>query len=194
MKRVSLIIALFTVACGGGSKHPGPVIVDEPDDNRVEPIEDEEPVEEPEPPPPPPQVWHATAQLAPVKGSKMKPAVLHFSQTEGEAATMASDAALTGLKPGRYHVVFHEGGDCGKNAAKAGAAWSELAEAVPPIVIAKGANEAVSASDLALVLDGDQTIVGHAIVIHEDKKGKPGKAMACGVVLLDTEEDDSAAE
>jgi len=31
-------------------------------------------------------------------------------------------------------------------------------------------------------LDGDGTIIGHTLVLHDDKAGKPGKALACGAI------------
>jgi hypothetical protein len=186
MKNPLMIALTMAVAsCGGSAKQPTEPVPDDLDDGRVEPIEDEEPVAEPEPPPPLPQQWHAYVELAPVKGAKMKPAVLRFSQVEGESASVASDAPFDGLKAGTYHLVFHEGGDCGKNATKAGAPWAEMAEALPALVIAKGKPAALDASDLSLMLDGEQTVVGHALVLHADKKGKPAKAVACGVVFVE---------
>ena len=35
---------------------------------------------------------------------------------------------------------------------------------------------------VALPIDGDASIVGHTLVLHDDKKGQPGKAVACGTV------------
>jgi hypothetical protein len=36
----------------------------------------------------------------------------------------------------------------------------------------------------SLQLDGDGTIVGHTLVLHDDKKGKPGKVLACGPITM----------
>jgi len=32
------------------------------------------------------------------------------------------------------------------------------------------------------MLDGEHSVVGHTLVLHDDKKGKPGKAVACGAI------------
>jgi hypothetical protein len=48
----------------------------------------------------------------------------------------------------------------------------------------------------ALTLDGNTSIVGHTLVLTADKKGKPGKPLACGPIILDEEDltaDDSTA-
>jgi len=188
MKTMPCLVSLLLVAaCGGGAKHPkttSPEPDTEPGDT-VEPIADQTPAEpesEPEPPPPPPKQWSATVELDPVKGSKVKRATLRFSQTEGEAARIASDAPLEGLRPGTYQLVLHQGAECGKNATKAGAPWQETTGAVPALQVKKGTPVAIEHSDLELALDGEQSILGHALVLHADKKGKPGKALACGVI------------
>ena len=196
MKVSALVVTcLFVAACGGGKKPTRPYAPPEsPDDGEiVEPRDDEEEEEEPEPPPPPPQQWYAKAQLAPVKGSKMKATVVSFSQTEGAFASVLSDTAFEGLKPGTYHLVIHESGECGKNATKAGAAWE--AAAIPlDITVAKGTPGSIDQSGLDLMLAGESTIVGHALVLHADKKGKAAKAVACGVIVAQESEDEPAEE
>lgn len=195
MKISALIVTcLFAAACGGGKKPTRPYAPPEsPDDGEiVEPREDDE-EEEPEPPPPPPQQWFAKAQLAPVKGSNMKPTVVSFSQTEGEAASVMSDTSFDGLKPGTYHLVIHESGECGKNATKAGAAW-DVAPTALDITVAKGTPGSIDESGLDLMLEGESTIVGHALVLHADKKGKAAKAVACGVIVAQESEDQPAEE
>ncbi|MDQ3336664.1 MAG: hypothetical protein M4D80_15965 [Myxococcota bacterium] len=40
----------------------------------------------------------------------------------------------------------------------------------------------LEASTLKLSLGGDAGAIGRALVLQEDKKGKPGKVLACGVI------------
>jgi peptidoglycan-associated lipoprotein len=190
-----LVTCLFAAACGGGKKPTRPYAPPEVPDERagedVEPAPDEE-EEAPEPPPPPPQVWHARADLAPVKGAKAKPATVSFSQTEGEAVQVTSDA-LAGLKAGAYHLVIHEAAACGKNATKAGPPWMSAAAAPLDVAVAKGATASLDTS-VDLMLDGDESIIGHTLVLHADKKGKAGKAMACGAIVAVEPDDDAASD
>ena len=123
----------------------------------------------------------------------MKRTVVSFSQTEGELTSALSDTAFAGLKPGTYHLVIHESDECGKNATKAGAAW-DVAAIPMDITVEKGAAGSLDLSGLDLMLDGESTIVGHALVLHGDKKGKPAKAVACGVIVAQETEDERAAE
>ena len=44
----------------------------------------------------------------------------------------------------------------------------------------------------ALKVDGADTVAGKTLVLHDDKKGKPGKAVACGPITVDA--DAAAAE
>jgi hypothetical protein len=167
-------------ACGGRStpKPPPP-----PPEEEIVHIGVRKPDKEPEPPPPPPpQEWYAHAELAPVKGAKLKRGVVKLSQTEGQGMSLTS--AFDGLKPGHYHFVIHQGTECGKNAGKAGPALEAAAVALP-VEIAKKPAGPIEMVDLALMLDGDSTIVGHALVLHADKKGKPHKAVGCGVIIAD---------
>jgi len=39
----------------------------------------------------------------------------------------------------------------------------------------------------AIQLEGDGSVVGRALVLHDDKKGKPGKALACGAPVVSTD-------
>jgi hypothetical protein len=178
-----LAASLVAASCGGGgsrgTKEPEPPSDPDSIGDYVEPIEDEE--DEEPPPPPPPMQWYAKVTLAAVKGSTMKPTVLRFEQTDGEGVRATSDEPLQGLKAGTYHLVFHEGDVCGKNAKSAGAAWAEAGAAITFEVV-KGEPAVVDQADLELMLDGELSIVGHALVVHADKKGKADKPLACGVV------------
>jgi hypothetical protein len=175
MKR-HLLLAIIPAlaACGGGSKKteaPAP-----------EPVAEPEPAPEPEPPPPPPpKVWKASAALTTTKGYKVKPVEVAFEQTEGEA-TKITAASIEGLKVGTYHLVFHTGAECGPSATKAGPAWPANAATSLTIEVAKGAPVAIDLSNADVTLDGENSVVGHTLVIHEDKKGKLGKAVACGPI------------
>jgi Cu/Zn superoxide dismutase len=169
-----LAVVFGLAACGGGSKKteaPAP-----------EPVAEPEPAPEPEPPPPPPpKVWRATASLTATKGYKVKPVEIALEQTEGEATKIIA-ASIEGLKVGTYHLVFHTGAECGPSATKAGPAWPATAALALTIEVAKGAPAVVDLSNADLKLDGDDSVVGHTLVIHEDKKGKLGKAVACGPI------------
>lgn len=185
MKLNVFVIASFAlVACGGKAKKATDQPPPDPDlGSEVEPIDEPEP--EPEPEPPPPQRWSARAELAPVKGAKVKARVVSFAQTEGAGADIAGDAPFDGLKAGTYHLVVHASPECGKNATKAGPVLAATAGVALTLVVVKGAPAALEDSGVGLTLDGDDSIVGHTLVLHEDKKGKPGKALACGPIVAD---------
>ncbi|HEU0034775.1 MAG TPA: superoxide dismutase family protein [Kofleriaceae bacterium] len=135
------------------------------------------------PPPPPPKMWHAKAELAPVKGAKLKSKVaVMLHQEEGKGTAVQADTALEGLKPGKYVLVVHEAADCGPNATKAGKVWADTAANAITIEVTKDAPGKVDSSDVAINLDGDKAVVGKTLVLHEDNKGKPGKAVACGSI------------
>ena len=187
-------IALAIAACGGGSKKAAePPKTEEaaPTEAKAE-TKPEEKVEEkaPEPAkPPPPKMWHAKADLAPVKGAKVKPASVTFSQEEGKPTAVAA-ASIDGLKPGKYHLMVHESKDCGTNASKAG---KVMGSADVGFEVKKGTPGSVDEGGSALALGGDESVVGHALVLHDDAKGKPGKAEACGVITA-VEDEDAAAK
>lgn len=180
-----ILIVSLIAACGGGAKKQ-PVVAPVPDD---EPVADKEPEAAPEPPPPPPpKVWHAKAALTPVKGSKMKPTLVSFSrQEDADAATVAADT-FDGAKPGTYWLVVREAEECGPNGTKAGGVWGPAAQAAMKVVIAKDLTGGLEADSASVELDGDDSIVGHVLVLHEDKKGKPGKILGCGAIEVGDED------
>jgi hypothetical protein len=45
-----------------------------------------------------------------------------------------------------------------------------------------------------LKVDGADTVSGRTLVLHDDKKGKPGKAVACGAILKDAGDAAAPAE
>ncbi len=191
----TLAIALAITACGGGSKKAA----EQPKTDTAEATpseakteakpEEKEPAPPPEPPkPPPPKMWHAKADLTPTKASKMKPASVTLSQEEGKPTAVAA-ASIDGLKPGKYHLMVHEAKDCGTNATKAGKVMASSADV--GFEVKKGTPGSVDESGAQIALGGDDSVVGHALVLHDDAKGKPGKAVACGVITA-VDEDDAA--
>lgn len=175
----SLIAGVAGVSCGGGTKS-----VAEPGDPSPAAVES---ASEPPPPPTPaasqePAVGKnlgAKAALSPVKGAKQPPGTVTMTQA-GDATSIVSD--FEGLRPGRYHLVVHDGTECGENATKAGDAWKG-AEAVKLSFVVGGDNAGnLDESNVALRLDGVAPVIGQTLALHDDKKGQPGKLLACGTI------------
>lgn len=183
MKHATILISILAItACGGKKPAPAQPLDLEADTPAV--AESTKPVPEPaEPaapsPPPPPKSWHAKAELAPVKGAKIKGATVTFEQEEGQPVVVSSTGWFDGIKSGKYHLVVHDGADCGPNATKAG---KPMASGDIPFVATKGMESLEATKADAIQLDGDGAIVGHTLVLHDDKKAKPGKALACGAI------------
>jgi hypothetical protein len=184
MKHTTIFISILAIAACGGSKPP-PAEPKEPEPEpepaaEAKPTTEAEPAPAPEPPPAPaPKTLHAQAQLAPVKGARIKGATVTFTQEGGQPVAVGSNGWFDGIKAGKYHLVVHEGADCGPNATKAGKPMT--ADDVP-FAATKGM-DALSIPQVAqLQLQGDGAVIGHALVLHADAKGKPGKALACGAI------------
>ncbi|HEY5935150.1 MAG TPA: superoxide dismutase family protein [Kofleriaceae bacterium] len=183
---------LFAAACGGKKAdpvQPEPMPA-QPDPAAVAPEPAPAPTPEPAPvaepaPPPAPKMFKAKVELAPVKGAKMKAVAVSFTQEEGKPTKVELQGAIEGLKPGKYHLVVHEAAECGPNATKAGKIWATTEATPVTLTAAKGAPAALDTPEVQLNLDGDASIVGKTIVLHDDKKGKPGKAQACGAISAD---------
>ena len=182
MKHITILMSVLAIAACGGKKsafeapkepEPAPSPVAEP--------APAPPAPEP-PPPPPPKTWKASAELTPVKGQKIKGATVTFSQTEGAPVAIGSTGWFEGIKSGKYHLVVHESADCGVNAAKAGKPFAATAATEIGFTAAKGMDALDVGTVEGVSLDGDSTIVGHTLVLHADKKGKPGAALACGAI------------
>jgi len=186
MKQSTILMSILVIAACGGKK-PEPVEPKEPaEPEPAAPVAESKKAPEPEPekapeppPPPPPKSWHAEAALTPVKGAKLKAATITFSQTEGQPVSVGSTGWFDGIKAGKYHLVVHEAAACGANATKAGKA---MASADIAFAAAKGMESLDVGKVETIQLDGDGAIVGHTLVLHDDKKGKPGKALACGPI------------
>jgi len=186
-------MVLGLAACGGKSNKPkGPPPPDPLLSEEDEPPGEVEPEAEPEPPPP--QRWTARAELAPVKGAKVKARVVTFTQVEGGGTAVTTDAAFDGLKAGTYQLVVHESPECGKNASRAGAMLAATSEVVLKLTVEKGQPASFEDLDVGLMLDGKDSIVGHSLVLHEDKKGKAGKALACGSIIADEADDEEPSD
>jgi hypothetical protein len=166
-----LCVVLGLVACGGSAPKKAPV--------KSGPVAKETP--NPQPPAPPaekqPVIHHAKASMAPTAGSKLEPFVVGFMQHEGDNALVMADLPV-GVKPGTYHYVIHDGVDC----AKPGPAWRVTKDVDLKLVVLKDLTGALDNTELAAHLDGEQTIMQHTLVLHDDRKGKPGKALACGTI------------
>lgn len=180
-RTIAALLGLALISCGGGKKESKQPVAPPP-----EPVVKAEPEPEP-PPPPPPKKFSAKAALTPVKGAKIAAVTVSFAQ-EGESTKVTTE--IEGLKAGKYHLVIHENAECGPNATKVGAVWPGGANAPLSMNVVKGAIGEIDES-VALPIDGDASIVGHTLVLHEDKKGAPGKAVACGTI--DKAGDDAAA-
>ena len=178
MKHTTILISVLAVAaCGGKKSEPAP-----PKNPEPEPPPAPEPKPEPPPePPPPPPAKRAQAELSPVKGAKLKGATVTFAQVEGKPVTVGSTGWFDGIKSGRYHLVVHDGAACGPNATKAGKPGADIR------FVATAGMDALDVTEPAAVqIEGDGSIIGHTLVLHDDSKGKPGKALACGTIAAVT--------
>jgi hypothetical protein len=183
MKHTSILISILALAACGGKKAEPAQPKEPPPPPEPAPVAETKPEPAPEPPPPPPppppKSWHAQADLTPVRGTKIKGATITFTQEEGKPVTIGSKGWFDGIKSGKYHLVVHEAAACGPNATKAGKSGTDL-----EFVAAKGMDAVDVGESSAVTLDGDSAIVGHTLVLHDDKKGKPGKALACGPIAM----------
>ena len=118
----------------------------------------------------------APVEMKPVKGSKMKPATVKLEE-QGSTTSLVG-GWFEGLKPGKYLWVIHEKGDGSGNGKKAGPAWSGAAGLQISMEVTKDHGGNIDQGLPIKLAD----VGGRALVLHQDKKGKPGKAVACGVI------------
>ena len=111
--------------------------------------------------------------------ARITTATVTFTQEEGQATSIGSTGWFDGIKAGKYHLVVHEGADCGVNATKAG---KPMTGGEIPFAAVKGESSLTVGPAAGIQLGGDTAVVGHALVLHDDKKGKAGKALACGPI------------
>jgi Cu/Zn superoxide dismutase len=182
MKKVALVTLL--VACGGSKK---PAVADEAPPVAEQPKEAAEPSEpsEPSEPPPPAEpavaaVTGAKAALQPLKGAKQPPGTVTFSQQEGQDTNVTSD--FQGLRPGTYDLVIHDGSECGANGEKAGGPWKGSEAVTLKFSVGRDQPGNIDETGVKLMLSGVAPIIGQTLMLHQDKKGKPGKAIACGTI------------
>ncbi len=174
-----MVTLTLLASCGGSGKYPRTEKASKA--RASEPEEDQE--AEPDSPPKKKQrkQLYAKAALTPVKGTKLKPLIVSFSQRGDEETSIESDD-MNGAKPGTYWLIVHKGDKCGPNATKAGAPWPGASQEKLRIVVGKDLTGGLEASVVRFDLTGDDGAVGHVLLLHENKKGKPGKALACGVI------------
>ena len=185
MKAIApLLLSVLLAACGGSDKGETTTPTDDTaaaggEDMGAPPAEappaEAPPAETQPPPPPPPKTFSATVAVAPSKGSKAKATTVTISQEEGKPASVSG--TVDGLKAGKYVWQIHEG-DC----KKVGKAFAATETATVAMEVTKEAPQGALSGEQPWMLDGEQSVVGKTLVLHEVKKDKPGKALACGVI------------
>jgi Cu/Zn superoxide dismutase len=176
MIRIAPLVSLASLASCGGSTKP----VEEPPPV-VETQREAPPAPTPAPASEPAASKNlgAKAALQPVKGAKQPPGTVTLTQAS-DVTSVVSD--FEGLRPGRYHLVIHDGTECGENATKAGDAWKGAEGVKLSFVVGSGEAGNLEESGVALKLDGVAPVIGQTLALHDDKKGQPGKILACGTI------------
>jgi Cu-Zn family superoxide dismutase len=145
------------------------------------------------------EVTKVIAVLHPASNSEVKGTVT-FAKS-GDGVQIVAD--VTGLKPGKHGFHIHEFGDCSApDAASAGGHFNPAHKQHGAPTAADrhagdlGNLEADSSgkahlqwTDPTMKLSGDESILGHAVIVHEkedDLKTQPtgnaGGRLACGVI------------
>jgi len=148
---------------------------------------------------PAPMGMAATATLAPASGSQVRGTVT-FTQENDKVRV---EAMISGLTPGKHGFHVHEKGDCSApDAASAGGHFNptgmpHAAPEDPKRHMGDLGNLEADASGNAkysmvvsdLKLDGDHSIIGKAVIVHEkaddlktQPSGESGSRVACGVI------------
>jgi Cu-Zn family superoxide dismutase len=143
----------------------------------------------------------AIAMLAPTKDSKVSGTITFTRNDEGVKVV----ADIQGLTPGKHGIHIHENGDCSApDASSAGDHFATLNQThgspedssrhegdMGNIVADNEGVAHLEYTDLHMSFDGDKSIIGKAVVVHEkedDLKSQPsgnsGKRLACGVIEL----------
>jgi len=141
----------------------------------------------------------ATATLNPTKDSTVKGTVTFTKVADG----VRIDGEVTGLKPGLHGFHIHEKGDCSApDAMSAGGHYNptDMPHGDPSAAlrhIGDFGNIEADASGVAKFsrvdhvakLDGPNSILGHAVIVHADPDdlksqpaGKAGSRVACGII------------
>jgi Cu-Zn family superoxide dismutase len=143
----------------------------------------------------------AVAILKPTEGNHVSGQV-NFEEEEGGVRITAH---LTGLKPGQHGIHVHEKGDCSSpDGSSAGGHFNpdQMPHSSPGSITRhvgdlgnitadeKGVAE-YSALDQVIKLDGPQSVIGRAVIVHADPDdymtqptGNAGARVACGVITL----------
>jgi Cu-Zn family superoxide dismutase len=145
------------------------------------------------------QTTKAIAVLHPTQGSNVTGTVT-FTASGNDVKVVAD---VTGLTPGKHGFHIHEFGDCSDpKAASAGGHFNpgQHAHGAPDVserhagdmgnIEADASGKAhLGLTDKVMKLSGNDSIVGHAVIVHEkadDLKTQPsgdaGARLACGVI------------
>ncbi len=141
----------------------------------------------------------AIAVLSPASDSKVM-GTITFTKS-GDGVKVVAD--ITGLTPGKHGFHIHEFGDCsdpkaasagghfnpGKHQHGAPDASDRHAGDLGNIEADASGKAHLELTDKAMKLSGDESILGHAVIVHEkadDLKTQPtgdaGGRLACGVI------------
>src|ERR1700745_1026356 len=119
----------------------------------------------------------AIAVLHPTAGNNVTGSVT-FTKSGNEVRV---EADVTGLTPGKHGFHIHEFGDCSSSDGNAGDLGNIEADA--------SGKAHLEWNDKVMKLSGADSIVGHAVIVHEkadDLKTQPpgnaGGRLACGVI------------
>jgi hypothetical protein len=177
MRNATRLGVLATLWGCGGSKPP-PRAPEE----TVEQKKAEDPPPEPAAPAEPavPKELHAKAALQPVKGAKLVPVTVSFTQTEGQDTSVSSE--IEGAKAGKYHFVVHDGSECGPEGTQAGAIWKGSENVKLVVEVGRDRRGSLDETGVKVMLGGVAPITGLVLAMHEDKKGQPGRLVACGTI------------
>lgn len=148
------------------------------------------------------EVSEASATLQPTEGSTVN-GIVRFTQEEDGVLIKAD---LTGLTPGKHGFHIHENGDCSAaDATSAGGHFNpaDKDHGAPDVddrhagdfgnvEADKDGNATYERLDKVAALNGPDTIVGRAVIVHDgedDLKTQPtgdaGSRGACGVISAD---------
>lgn len=143
----------------------------------------------------------AVAEMKPTKGNKTSGTVTFTRQPDGNGVKIT--AAISGLTPGKHGFHLHEKGDCSApDASSAGGHFnpSNVQHGAPDatphhagdfgnITADKDGNAKLEVVDPDLSFEGDNSVIGHAVIVHakaDDLKSQPsgdaGGRLSCGVV------------
>jgi len=148
------------------------------------------------------QSMSAVAAITPASGSDVR-GIVTFTAEEGGGVRIVAD--LSGLPPGEHGFHVHENGDCSApDGSSAGGHFNpmEMPHGGPDamerhvgdlgnITAGEDGNAHYERVDTHLSLEGDQSIVGRAVIVHEkvddyatQPTGNAGARLGCGVIAM----------